>query len=166
MPFAEPSRILEPAPARQTDWSAESICPGYHRHGERRIRVGHGLERPAASAVVQQRLLRRMQRAERHRLPPPQRGRPARTRRAPGPADFAEQCRIAWANVEAVLRGAGMTLANLVKMTTFLSDRQYRSANARIREEILCGHNETLTVIITGIYDPRWLLEIEAIAAA
>lgn len=47
-----------------------------------------------------------------------------------------------------------------------LSDRQYRAANAAVRKEVLGAHTPALTIIITGIYDEEWLLEIEAIAAA
>jgi enamine deaminase RidA (YjgF/YER057c/UK114 family) len=81
------------------------------------------------------------------------------------PPTFAEQCRLAWANVEAALAGAGMTTRDLVKVTTFLSDRAYRAENARIRREVLGDHLPALTIIIAGIYDPAWLLEIEAVAA-
>jgi 2-iminobutanoate/2-iminopropanoate deaminase len=66
--------------------------------------------------------------------------------------------------VLAVLDSAGMSVANLVKVTIFLSDRQYRGANSRIRHEILGDHCPALSVIITGIYDESWLLEIEAVA--
>ncbi len=45
------------------------------------------------------------------------------------PPGFAEQCRLAWANVEAQLRAAGMTLDNLIKITTYLSDRRYGAEN-------------------------------------
>ena len=82
------------------------------------------------------------------------------------PEGFDEQCRLAWHNVLAVLGKAGMTERNLVKVTVFLSDRRYREANARIRHEILGDHEPALTIIITGIYDESWLLEIEATAAA
>jgi enamine deaminase RidA (YjgF/YER057c/UK114 family) len=58
-----------------------------------------------------------------------------------------------------------MTERNLVKITIFLSDRRYRDTNARIRNEVLGDHCPALTIIITGIYDEAWLLEIEAIAA-
>ena len=80
------------------------------------------------------------------------------------PADFDWQCRLAWANVDRRLKSAGMTFDNLVKVTIFLADRSYREANARIRREILGDRSPALTIIITGIYDERWLLEIEAIA--
>jgi enamine deaminase RidA (YjgF/YER057c/UK114 family) len=47
------------------------------------------------------------------------------------PKDFKSQCRLAWANVEAQLKAAGMMLDNLVKITIFLSDRQYRQEPTR-----------------------------------
>ena len=80
------------------------------------------------------------------------------------PSGFAGQCRLAWANVTAQLRAAGMGIENLVKVTIFLSDRRYAEQNRDIRNEILNGHAPALTVIITGIFDETWLLEIEAIA--
>ncbi|MFC7266279.1 RidA family protein [Streptomyces lutosisoli] len=82
------------------------------------------------------------------------------------PDDFDDQCRLAWRNVLSVLAAADMTVRNLAKVTVFLSDRRYREANARIRHEILGDHSPALTIIITGIYDEAWLLEIEAVAAA
>jgi 2-iminobutanoate/2-iminopropanoate deaminase len=82
------------------------------------------------------------------------------------PSDFLSQARLAWANVEAQLKEAGMTLDNLVKVTTFLSDRQYNLQNRAVRQEVLGDRTPALTVIITGIFDSAWLLEIEAIAAA
>ena len=69
-------------------------------------------------------------------------------------------------NVEAQLRAAGMGLDNLVKVTTFLASRAHAMEN---REDPAgdpgrppCrGH-----VIVAGIFDEQWLIEIEAIAAA
>jgi enamine deaminase RidA (YjgF/YER057c/UK114 family) len=82
------------------------------------------------------------------------------------PERFDDQCRLVWRNIETQLTAAGMKLTDLIKVTVFLSDRQYRSANAAVRKEVLGTHAPALTVIITGIYDEEWLLEIEAIAAA
>ena len=82
------------------------------------------------------------------------------------PSGFDEQCRQVWRNIEAQLAAADMTLANLVKVTTFLSDRKYNLANRAIRNEVLGDHAPALTVIIADIFDSEWLLEIEAIAAA
>jgi enamine deaminase RidA (YjgF/YER057c/UK114 family) len=81
------------------------------------------------------------------------------------PNDFESQCRLVWRNVIAQLHEAGMSIANLTKVTIFLSSRRYSESNSRIRQEILEGHNPALTVVITRIYDERWLLEVEAIAA-
>lgn len=85
---------------------------------------------------------------------------------APVPDGFDAQCRLAWRNVERVLAEAGLTLRHLAKVTVYLSDRQYRQANSRIREEVLGGHRPAVTIIITDIYSEEWLLEIEAIAVA
>jgi enamine deaminase RidA (YjgF/YER057c/UK114 family) len=82
------------------------------------------------------------------------------------PDSFAEQSLLAWHNVEAQLHAAGMTLDNLVKVTTFLSDRRYAAESRRTRKEILGDRKVALTVIVAGIFDEAWLLEIEAIAAA
>ena len=82
------------------------------------------------------------------------------------PESFEDQARLAWANVIAQLRAADMTLDNLVKVTIFLSDRKYIADYRRTRDEALGGRRVGLTTIITGIFDEKWLLEIEAIAAA
>ncbi len=81
------------------------------------------------------------------------------------PEAFRAQCRLAWANVDAQLRAAGMSLDNLVKVTTFLSDRRFADENGAVRREVLGTCTPALTVIVAGIFDPAWLVEIEAIAA-
>jgi enamine deaminase RidA (YjgF/YER057c/UK114 family) len=82
------------------------------------------------------------------------------------PDDFASQCRLVWRNVVAQLEAAQMTVKHLAKVTIFLSSREHAEANSAFRREVLKGHEPALTVIITGIFDERWLLEIEGIAAA
>ena len=81
------------------------------------------------------------------------------------PNDFPSQARLAWSNVLAQLSTAGMTAANLVKVTIFLSSRNFAISNREIRQEVLGAHSPALTVIIAGIFDEKWLLEIEAVAA-
>jgi 2-iminobutanoate/2-iminopropanoate deaminase len=68
--------------------------------------------------------------------------------------------------VLAQLRAAAMTVDNIVKVTIFLSDRKYIADYRKTRHEALGGRQVALTTIITGIFDEKWLLEIEAIAAA
>ncbi|TDD28728.1 RidA family protein [Kribbella turkmenica] len=82
------------------------------------------------------------------------------------PESFEAQCRMVWRNVLVVLGEAGMGVHNLVKVTTYLSDRQYRALNSKIREEVLGKHAPALTVIICDIYAEEWLLEIDAVAVA
>lgn len=80
------------------------------------------------------------------------------------PPDFESQCRLVWQNVEAQLRAAEMSFENLIKVTTFLSDRRYARENSRVREEMLAGCAPALTVVIADIFEEKWLLEVEAIA--
>jgi 2-iminobutanoate/2-iminopropanoate deaminase len=82
------------------------------------------------------------------------------------PEGFEAQCRLAWRNVEAQIRAAGMTLDNLVMHRTYLSDRRYSLLNRSVRNEVLGGRETALTVVIAGIFDDAWLLEIEAVAAS
>jgi enamine deaminase RidA (YjgF/YER057c/UK114 family) len=82
------------------------------------------------------------------------------------PSGFEAQCRQAWANLKAQLQAAGMTLDNVVKITMVLADRNDGLVNRAIRQEMLGERRPALTVIVTGIFDVAWLLEIEAIAAA
>jgi enamine deaminase RidA (YjgF/YER057c/UK114 family) len=82
------------------------------------------------------------------------------------PELFEDQARLAWKNVLAQLAASGMSLDNLVKVTIFLSDRKYIPEYRAVRQEVLQGREIGLTTIITGIFDEKWLLEIEAIAVA
>ena len=80
------------------------------------------------------------------------------------PKLFEDQARLAWNNIQMLLEAADMGLENIVKHTTFLSNRKFTSANSKIRQEVLGDFKPALTVIIADIYDEEWLLEIEAVA--
>ncbi len=80
------------------------------------------------------------------------------------PDDFRGQARLAWANLEAQLVAAGMSLDNLVKVTVYLADRAHRMENRVVRQEVLGNRKVAMTVVIAGIFDEAWLLEIEGIA--
>jgi 2-iminobutanoate/2-iminopropanoate deaminase len=81
------------------------------------------------------------------------------------PADFEGQCAAAWFNVLAVLESAGLGPHDLVKVTTWLTDRSQADANGRIRRAHLDGARPALTVVVAQTLESPWLLEIEAIAA-
>ncbi|MBT7267486.1 MAG: RidA family protein, partial [Rhodospirillaceae bacterium] len=53
--------------------------------------------------------------------------------------DFEGQIRQTFVNIKAVLDDAGMDLTNIVKMTTYLTDRNNLAAMREIRKEILGG---------------------------
>ena len=81
------------------------------------------------------------------------------------PADFPAQCRLVWAHVRACIEAAGLTLNHIVKVNTYLTRREDAESNSVIRREILGAHQPALTVLVAGTLDPRWLLELEVIAA-
>jgi 2-iminobutanoate/2-iminopropanoate deaminase len=81
------------------------------------------------------------------------------------PSEFRAQADLCWANIDAQLRAAGMTRDNLIKVTIFLSDRKHIADYRAARLAYLGERTIGLTAIVTGIFDPIWLLEIEALAA-
>jgi enamine deaminase RidA (YjgF/YER057c/UK114 family) len=82
------------------------------------------------------------------------------------PESFEDQARLAWKNIERQLIAAGMGLEHIVKHTTFLSSREHREANRKVRQEVLGDLAPALTVVIAEIFDAAWMLEIEATAIA
>jgi enamine deaminase RidA (YjgF/YER057c/UK114 family) len=82
------------------------------------------------------------------------------------PDDVAAQCRLVWTNIQAQLRAAGMTLDNLVKITTILPDLANRAETGRIRAEVLGDRRPASTLIVGGLASPAYKIEIEAIACA
>jgi 2-iminobutanoate/2-iminopropanoate deaminase len=82
------------------------------------------------------------------------------------PVDFDAQCRAVWRNILATLAATGLEARDIVKITTFLTSRDFAARNGAIRREVLGSHQPALTVIVAQTLDPAWLLEIEAIAAS
>ena len=81
------------------------------------------------------------------------------------PQGFAAQCNVIWDNLEAILASAGMTVANLVKVSTYLTDRAQAAENREIRTRRLGGAEPALTVVVLQTLSAEWLLEIDAVAA-
>jgi len=80
------------------------------------------------------------------------------------PETFKEQAETVWKNILAQLHAADMSAENIVKATTFLVDRKYRDENRDVRQAMLNGHTFALTVVLAGMFEDGWLLEIDAIA--
>jgi enamine deaminase RidA (YjgF/YER057c/UK114 family) len=81
------------------------------------------------------------------------------------PEGFEAQCEQAWANILEVLKSADLDVGHLVKINTFLTDRNQLAANRAIRRRMLQGHEPASTVVVVDTVESQWLLEIEAIAA-
>ncbi len=78
---------------------------------------------------------------------------------------FAGQCGQAIDNVAAVLAEAGAELADIVKMTFFITDRRYMDELVRVRQGRLDGISPAITtVVVSGLVEPEWLVEVEALA--
>lgn len=81
------------------------------------------------------------------------------------PSDFRAQCEAVWDNIEAILAAAEMDVADLVKVTTFLTEPKQAVANREARQRRLGALRPALTVIVARTLESSWLLEIEAVAA-
>jgi enamine deaminase RidA (YjgF/YER057c/UK114 family) len=81
------------------------------------------------------------------------------------PGDFAAQARATYAALKAQVEAAGGTLANIVKLTTYLVDIRHRSDLVPIREEFFGKKAPASTLVgVTALALPGWLIEVEAIA--
>lgn len=82
------------------------------------------------------------------------------------PEHFEEQAELIWKHIKTILASAGMGVGNLVSLRTYLADPVFDEPNGRIRAEQLGSHRVASTVVCCQLLEPRWKLEIEAVAAA
>jgi enamine deaminase RidA (YjgF/YER057c/UK114 family) len=81
------------------------------------------------------------------------------------PESFEDQAEAIWQHIRAILASAGMSVTNLVSLRTYLSDPKYDEANVLMRVKHLGSHRVSSTVVCCQLLDPRWKLEVEAVAA-
>jgi len=81
------------------------------------------------------------------------------------PPTIEDQLRLIWNNIRRILAEADMTTANIMRLTSYLSDASYAEANARARVAALGDRRIPTTAIIVTTLSPDWLVEIEVIAA-
>jgi len=79
---------------------------------------------------------------------------------------FDAQCAQAIANVETVLESADMSLSDIVKVTIYLTRREDIPRLREVRAERLAVAPAVTMVLVAGLHDPEWLVEVEAVAAA
>jgi 2-iminobutanoate/2-iminopropanoate deaminase len=82
-----------------------------------------------------------------------------------GEGDAAAQAEQVLANVEAALAAAGAGPADLVKLTCFLTDPAHYPAYAAAKQSRYGTVAPASTcVVVSALLDPRFLLEVEAVA--
>jgi 2-iminobutanoate/2-iminopropanoate deaminase len=82
------------------------------------------------------------------------------------PPDIGGQTENCFRNISAILADAGMSLADVVKITVFLTDEDdiagFRAARERMTGEALPA---STLVVVSRLVRPEWRVEIEALAA-
>jgi enamine deaminase RidA (YjgF/YER057c/UK114 family) len=82
-----------------------------------------------------------------------------------GAGDFEAQVRQTFANLGAVLEGAGASLDDVVKLTVYLTDIGRLRDYGRIRAELMSGAPPASTAIQVGALAwPGMMIEVDAIA--
>jgi enamine deaminase RidA (YjgF/YER057c/UK114 family) len=81
------------------------------------------------------------------------------------PESFEEQGEIIWKHIGTILQAAGMDYQNLVSIRTYLADPIYDEANVKLRMKFLGSNRPATTVVCCQLLDPKWKLEVEAMAA-
>ena len=76
------------------------------------------------------------------------------------------QLDLIWSNLRTILASADMTVDNIVRLTSYLTDPAYAEANAAARIAALGGRAIPTTAIVVQTLVSDWLVEIEVIAAA
>ena len=79
------------------------------------------------------------------------------------PADPGEQARRCFAIIAAALAEAGGQLTDVVRTRMYLADVTAAEAVGAAHGEIFAGIGPAATmVVVAGLLDPRWMVEIEA----
>ena len=82
------------------------------------------------------------------------------------PEDAGAQSALAWRNLQAQLRAAGMEIENLVKTTTIVPNPADIASVRAGRTAVMGAHRPASTLIVGGLANPAWKVEVEGIAVA
>jgi len=84
-----------------------------------------------------------------------------------GVDDFDVQAKQAFQNLDRVLRAGGSSLANVIKVTIFLTDMRYFDRIVDLRGQWFTPPYPADTIVeVSSLYSPEAMIEIEAIAVA
>jgi 2-iminobutanoate/2-iminopropanoate deaminase len=79
--------------------------------------------------------------------------------------DFKAQARAVFGAVKALIEAGGGTLANVVKITTYVTDVRYRLDFRTVRDEFFGVRGPASTMVeVSSLSHPDYLIEVEAIA--
>ena len=78
--------------------------------------------------------------------------------------DFKGQAREAFRALKSLVESAGGTMANIVKLNTYVTDMRYRADLVPVRQEFFARSPASTLVEVSALAHPDWLIEIEAIA--
>ncbi|WP_425601302.1 RidA family protein [Bradyrhizobium ontarionense] len=83
------------------------------------------------------------------------------------PEDSEAQADLCFANIAAILAEDGMTLANVVRLSVYVTAREHMPGYRQSRDRHFSGTPPTTTlIVVAGLVRPEFVIEIEAIAAA
>ncbi len=83
---------------------------------------------------------------------------------APGKS-LDDQLDLIWSNLRSILASAGMTVDNVVRVTSYLRDASYAEKNQNARVAALNGRVVPTTTIVVQTLVSEWLVETEIVAA-
>lgn len=81
-------------------------------------------------------------------------------------SDFTKQAECAWEHIVLTLKGAGMTVADLVKVTQYLTHAEDIPAYNKVRSRFLGdARPASMLLVVLQLVRPEFLVEVEIIAA-
>jgi enamine deaminase RidA (YjgF/YER057c/UK114 family) len=82
------------------------------------------------------------------------------------PEAAGDQAEVVFERIEKILEAGGMTLADVVRFTVYLTDRAHRDPFFAVRDRVMGENKPGATIlIISGLAREELKIEIEAVAA-
>ena len=83
------------------------------------------------------------------------------------PSDLADQAAVVWSNISAMLSDAGMSVTDIVSVTTYAVVGEDLAPVMAARDDALGGHLAASTLVtVPALARPEWRMEIAVVAAA
>jgi len=82
------------------------------------------------------------------------------------PEGLADQAKVVWGNITAILAESGFSITDIVSMTTFVVAGANLALVMGARDEVLQGHRAASTLVyVPALARPQWLMEVAVVAA-